>query len=61
MSGKAMEALESAKHLAELVNSLIASTHDLDLQRLLKQVDADLMDIQHKLTLAVRLSEKEKL
>jgi hypothetical protein len=30
----------------------------LDLQRLLKQIEADLMDIQHKLSLAVRLSKK---
>ena len=57
---KAQEALESARQLGELVRNMIPATHDLDLQRLLKQVDSDLMDIQHKLSLAVRLSEKEK-
>ncbi len=60
MIKKAEEAYKNAKDLAELVNAMISSTHDLDLQRLLKQIEADLMDIQHKLSLAIRLSEKEK-
>lgn len=60
MPSKAEEAFRGAKELAELVNSMITATHDLDLQRLLKQIEADLMDIQHKLALAIRISEREK-
>ena len=60
MPNKAEQAFKGAKELAELVNSMIPETHDFDLQRLLKQIEADLMDIQHKLALAIRISEKEK-
>jgi hypothetical protein len=56
----AQEALRNAHELAEQVNKLVLGTHDLDLQRLLKQVEADLMDLQHKLSIAVKLSEREK-
>lgn len=59
MIDKAREALENAKALRELVNDLIPSVRDLDLQRLFKQIEADLMDVQHKLSMAVKLSEKE--
>ena len=58
MVNKAEKALESAKGLAEMVENMIGEANDLDLQRLLKQIEADLMDIQHKLSIAVRLSEK---
>ena len=60
MPNKAEQAFKGAKELAELVNSMIPETHDFDLQRLLKQIEADLMDIQHKLALAIRISDKEK-
>jgi hypothetical protein len=56
---KAEKALADAKNLAELVNSMIKDSGDLDSQRLLKQIEADLMDIQHKLTIVSRLSVKE--
>jgi hypothetical protein len=59
MKEKAEDALRAAKELKELVNSMIEHSHDLDLQRLLKQIDADLMDVQHKLSLAVRLTRKD--
>jgi hypothetical protein len=58
MANKAAKALESAKGLAEMVENMIGEANDLDLQRLLKQIEADLMDIQHKLAIAIRLSEK---
>jgi cob(I)alamin adenosyltransferase len=58
MAKTAEQALKDAKSLAGLVNTLIKGSSDLDLQRLLKQIEADLMDIQHKLSLAVRLSKK---
>jgi hypothetical protein len=59
MKIKAEQALADAKNLAELVNNMIKGSSDLDSQRLLKQIEADLMDIQHKLTIVSRLSVKE--
>jgi hypothetical protein len=53
------EAANDARNVAELVHSLIDDAGDLDLQRLLKQIEADLMDVQHKLAIAVRLAEKD--
>jgi hypothetical protein len=55
---KVQEALDGAKNVADLVRSMIDDAGDLDLQRLLKQIEADLMDVQHKLAIAVRLAEK---
>jgi hypothetical protein len=58
MKKRSREALESAKKLADQVQDMVDKADDLDLQRLLKQIEADLMDIQHKLAIAVRLIEK---
>jgi inhibitor of KinA sporulation pathway (predicted exonuclease) len=58
MNNKPEKALNDARNLAELVKSMIEDSNDLDLQRLLKQIEADLMDIQHKLTLASKLFAK---
>jgi hypothetical protein len=58
MATKAEEALSSARNLALQIDNMIAEADDLDLQRILKQIEADLMDVQHKLALAVRLEEK---
>ncbi len=58
MREEAEKALKDSQALRELVNSLIPLTHDLDLERLLKQIEADLMDVQHKLSMAVKLSAK---
>jgi hypothetical protein len=59
MANKINEALNGAKAVAEVVHSIIDDSGDLDLQRLLKQIEADLMDVQHKLTIAFRLSEEK--
>jgi hypothetical protein len=56
MTSKAEQALLKAKELGAMVSSMIPEARDLDLVRLLKQIDADLMDIQHKLSMAVKLS-----
>jgi hypothetical protein len=56
---KAEEALKKAREVADLVNNMIERATDLDMKRLLKQVEADLMDVQHKLSLAARLSRKD--
>lgn len=59
MMEKAEEALKKAREVADLVNNMIERATDLDMKRLLKQVEADLMDVQHKLSLAARLSRKD--
>ncbi len=56
MTNKAERALVKAKELGVMVGSMIPDAGDLDLVRLLKQVDADLLDIQHKLSMAAKLS-----
>ena len=62
MTDKAEQALVKAKELGIMVGSMIPDARDLDLVRLLKQIDADLMDIQHKLSMVVKLSaNKERL
>ncbi len=48
-----------AKELGAMVSGMISDAEDLDLVRLLKQIDADLMDIQHKLSMTVKLSAKK--
>ncbi|MEE9554712.1 MAG: hypothetical protein V3W18_10485 [candidate division Zixibacteria bacterium] len=58
MIEKAKKALTTADNLTDLVNQMISETSNLDLQRILKQVDADLMDIKHKLSTAATFAEK---
>lgn len=60
MTNKAERALVKAKELEVMVGSMIPDAGDLDLVRLLKQIDADLMDIQHKLSMAVKLSANKE-
>lgn len=60
MTNTAERALIKAKELGAMVSGMIPHAGDLDLVRLLKQIDADLMDIQHKLSMAVKLSTKKE-
>ncbi len=59
MEKRSNQAFDGARKLADLVQGMINDAHDLDLQRLLKQIEADLMDIQHKLALVKRLVKKD--
>jgi single-stranded DNA-specific DHH superfamily exonuclease len=49
--------LEEARKLEKSVKELIREIEDYDLERLLKKIDAELMDVQHNLVLAKRLAE----
>jgi hypothetical protein len=49
--------LERANRLEKSVKQLIRETEDYDLERLLKKIDAELMDVQHNLALAKRLAQ----
>ena len=46
-----------SKELALLVKELVGNTDDYDLERLLKKVEAQIMDIQHNIKLACRIAE----
>lgn len=54
---KINQALEEANKLEKSIKGLIREIDDYDLKRLLKKIDADLMDAQHGLVLAKRLAE----
>lgn len=53
------KSLDLAAKLHAQVKQMIPGAGDLDLQRLLKQIEADLMDLQHKLSMAEKLSSRE--
>ena len=44
-----------AGELNGVFNTLVNNTEDLDLKRLFKQLEADMMDIRHKLSLASKI------
>ena len=49
------QVLEDVTMLDKSIQDLVRETEDYDLERLLKKVDAELMDVQHNLILAKRL------
>lgn len=49
------QAVTLASELADIFNILVRETQDLDLQRLFKQLEADIMDMRHKLSLAIKI------
>lgn len=44
-----------AGELNGVFNTLVNNAEDLDLKRLFKQLEADMMDIRHKLSLASKI------
>lgn len=55
---KSLETARSlSKELALLVKDLVGNTEDYDLERLLKKIEAQVMDIQHNIKLACRIAE----
>lgn len=54
---KLKQVTEEANKLEKSIKGLIREIEDYDLKRLLKKIDADLMDAQHNLVLAKRLAE----
>jgi len=54
---KINQVTEEANKLEKSIKGLIREIDDYDLKRLLKKIDADLMDTQHNLVLAKRLAE----
>ena len=54
---KINEILEEVNKLEKSIKGLIREIEDYDLQRLLKKIDAELMDAQHNLSQAKRLTK----
>ena len=46
-----------SQELALRIKELVGKTSDYDLERLLKKIEAQVMDIQHNLKLACRIAE----
>ncbi|UCC78722.1 MAG: hypothetical protein JSW64_10620 [Candidatus Zixiibacteriota bacterium] len=59
MKEKSEKSLKMAGELHKMVREMIPQAGDLDLQRLLKQIEADVMDLEHKLSMAIKLSSRE--
>jgi hypothetical protein len=53
---KINEILEKARLLEKAIKEIIREIEDYDLQRLLKKIDAECIDVQHNLTIAKRLA-----
>jgi hypothetical protein len=56
---KVEKLLADTKKCAKTLGDLISDTEDIDLQRILKKIDAQLMDAQHNLVLAKKLAEEK--
>jgi len=55
------ELIEEAAKLEKKIKKLVSESKDYDLARLLKKVDAEMMDLQHSLDIAYKFTtEKEK-
>jgi len=54
---KLNQTLEKAHLLQKAVKEIIREVEDYDLERLLKKIDAECIDVQHNLTIAKRLVE----
>jgi len=55
MEDKVNRAGKLTLELSEIYHNLVMETDDLDLKRLFKQLEADMMDSGHKLALAKRV------
>ena len=58
MKEQSEKSLRLAGEIHKMVREMIPQAGDLDLQRLLKQVEADVMDLEHKLSMAIKLSSR---
>lgn len=55
---KLKEAAELAQRIADSIKEIQHDINDYDLSRMLKKVEAEVIDLQHNLSIAVRLTEK---
>ncbi|MBD3219538.1 MAG: hypothetical protein GF310_14810 [candidate division Zixibacteria bacterium] len=55
---KLTEAAELAQKIGDYMKEIQQDISDYDLSRMLKKVEAEVIDLQHNLSIAVRLMEK---
>ena len=55
---KLTEAADLAQKIAEYMKEIQQDINDYDLGRMLKKVEAEVIDLQHNLSIAVRLMQK---
>jgi hypothetical protein len=58
MNQQIKRAVELADELGDIFNGLVDETNDFDLKRLFKQLEADMMDIRHKMALAEKIMDR---
>lgn len=57
MQKRLAKAMKLAEELGDIFNVLVKESDDLDMKRLFKQLEADMMDTRHKLALAAKISD----
>jgi len=60
IQGKIEELIQDAAKLERKIKRLVSESKDYDLSRLLKKVDAEMMDLQHNLDIAFKFLEEEE-
>ena len=58
IADKIEELLEDATRLEKGIKKLLSESKDYDLNRLLKKVDAEMMDLQHSLDVAHKFAQE---
>jgi len=59
-SDRLLKIHDSSRDLGRAINELVTSSQDYDLVRLLKKIEAEIMDVQHNIKLAIRIVESTK-
>jgi len=59
MKKKVTQSVQLADDLGNLFHDLVGEAQDFDMKRLFKQLEADMMDIRHKLALAAKIIDNE--
>ncbi len=57
---KLEKVLKDVKKCTRVIENLISDVDDYDLQRILKKIDAQLIDAQHNLVLAKKMTKEKK-
>lgn len=57
---KIEELIQDAAKLERKIKRLVSDSKDYDLSRLLKKIDAEMMDLQHNLDIALKFLEEEE-
>lgn len=59
MKKKLTRAVQLADDLGNLFHDLVGESQDFDMKRLFKQLEADMMDIRHKIALAAKIVDSD--